>query len=559
VRTVSSSGGTEAGGAAPVEGISEVARPRVIGSKVVVRRVTRKTLWLSWLNYAFLIYRGRKGYRVEVYRYDPDMDSVVDLAEGSFREGSELGEILGSIEDGVIGGVKDTLASEILNYVSSWRRLLIEENIRKLLKERIAPIRGGWVRGGWDNTVGTITSIENLRFEELYDIIRRVYLEKVAELLEVVISCAITLKYVDRSRGIYKNRPNWLVLLSDPSTYKTTALEMLRYSKSVFIANKFTAASFLSANTDVTPLIDFIHNKLFIVPTFTEEASDVDTAKKIFATLESIYDGFYGKATGMSGFMAREVDTVVLAAITPAVWTQVFPYIQNIGSRWLVYRYELSDEEGIEIQKSINSNRGVVNQLQITVSKFFDFLIDNVTLDDLEEVKPTETQDKELQLMAMLMARLRAAFRTYKLEAKSEDEGSKVIIDVEVVQREAPGRAYQQLLNFVRANSLLRKSELKRVVGVPVVLDRSMRLAFELAISSSDPRLASVFTYVARNSDTPLSIREIARATGLGKTTVERLLQVLQHPKVDLIYEDNGYYRVSEPFAGLIDKYLGGS
>jgi hypothetical protein len=51
--------------------------------------------------------------------------------------------------------------------------------------------------------------------------------------------------------------------------------------------------------------------------------------------------------------MAREVDTVVLTAITPAVWVQVFPYIQNIGSRWLVYRYELNDEEGITIQKTL--------------------------------------------------------------------------------------------------------------------------------------------------------------------------------------------------------------
>ena len=535
-----------------------VVRPKVVSDKVVVRKVSRGVLWLTWLNYAFVVFKGKGNYKVEVYRYDPDADEVIGLVEGLFKEKSELEEVLGKVEDDVIVGVKGSLANEVFNFISSWRKLLVVEKVKKLFKERIVLSRGEGVWGSWDNSVGTITSIENMKFEELYNIIKSVYLDKVAELVEVIISCAITLKYVDRSRGIFKNRPNWLVLLSDPSTYKTTALELLKYSKSVFIANKFTAAAFLSANPDVTPLIDNIHNKLFIVPTFTEEASDVENAKKIFATLESVYDGFYGKATGMSGFMAREVDTVVLAAITPAVWVQVFPYIQNIGSRWLVYRYELSDEEGIEIQKNINSNKEVINQLPTIMSKFFDFLIDNITLDDLENVKPTESQDKELQLMAMLMARLRAAFRTYRLETKSEDEGSKTIVDVEVVQREAPGRAYQQLLNFVRANSLLRKSELKRVVGIPIVLDRSMNLAFKLTISSSDPRLASVFTYIAKNSGVIISIRDIAKATGLGKSTVDRLLQVLQHPKVDLIYEENGYYKVNEPFNSLISKYLSG-
>jgi IclR helix-turn-helix domain. len=186
------------------------------------------------------------------------------------------------------------------------------------------------------------------------------------------------------------------------------------------------------------------------------------------------------------------------------------------------------------------------------VSKFFDFLIDNVTLEDLESIKPTENQDKDLQLMAILMAKLRAVFRTFRLG----DDESKNIIDVEVVQREAPGRAYQQLLNFVRANTLLRKSELKRIVGIPVVLDRSMKLAFKLTLSSSDIRLAKVFMYIAKNDSRPLSIRDIAKSTGLSKTTVERLLQVLQHPKVDLIYEENGYYKVNEPYKSLISKYL---
>jgi len=532
----------------------EVAKPKERSGKLIVLAVNNISLYLEWLDYVFEIRRKKRKEEkfIKVCRYFFDVDDLEPLVEGIFKEKKELEEILEKSGNEALVSVKEDLVEEILNYISIWNDLLTKEKIKKIIKKRIVPPRVGEGVGVWDNSVGTITSIENMSFEDLYNIIKNVYLEKVAELIEVIISTAITLKYVDRSRGIFKNRPNWLVLLSDPSTYKSASLDLLKHSKNVFIANKFTAAAFLSANPDVTPLIDYIHGRLFVIPTFTEEASDVNNAKKIFAVLESIYDGFYGKATGMSGFMAREVDTVVLSAITPAVWVQVFPHIQNIGSRWLVYRYELNDEEGITIQKNLNSNKDIANKLPMIVSKFFDFLIDNVTLEDLESIKPTENQDKDLQLMSILMAKLRAVFRIFRLG----DDESKSIIDVEVVQREAPGRAYQQLLNFVRANTLLRKSELKRIVGIPVILDRSMKLAFKITLSSSDIKLANVFMYIAKNDSIPLSVRDIAKNTGLSKTTVERLLQVLQHPKVDLIYEENGYYKVNEPYKSLISKYL---
>ena len=84
----------------------------------------------------------------------------------------------------------------------------------------------------------------------------------------------------------------------------------------------------------------------------------------------------------------------------------------------------------------------------------------------------------------------------------------------------------------------------------------SMRLAFKLALGSTDPDLTRIYLYLVKHidRDPPPSIREIAREVGLSKSTVERKLKALKHPKIQLVEEEENY-PVRE-FAEVVLKYI---
>lgn len=539
-----------------------IAKPRIREVKVIVSRVTKKSMFLRAGYFGFKIVRKKEAYLMALAKYNPFTDSLEPPCKFRF---SNVNELVRGLEGCLQGSEIDPkpLGEAIYGHISHWGDYLTQEELLSIFRAGVPPLEGG-ISIGWDNAGGTIKNkyidlfknidLSKISYKELRGIIEKVFNSKLADMLESVLSCILTLKQVDRGRGIYSNRPVWEVIVAPPSAYKTTVLNLLRKSKYTFFANQFTAASLLSAKPEVHPLIEFIHGRGFIIPTLTEVASERERARKVFAALESVYDGYYSKGTGYSGFMEREVDTVVIAAVTPAIWIDLVEYLQNIGNRWLVYQLKLDDDDGLAIQDRLERYHGITEALTPIVSLFLDNLFQSVDYKLLNTIQLTTPQISDLKILAKVIARLRASTRI--MTYWEERDGRNVPVkELEVIQREVPGRAFNSLRNFVKANTIVRGSTVNRAIGLPVVSKESMKLAFQLALGSTDPHLSEIYLYLVKNIDreTPPSLREIARAIGLSKSTVERKLKALKHPNIELIDEDN---YPTEEYAKVVLKYL---
>ncbi len=533
--------------------------------------LSKKLMKLRLWRYGFIIIRNRGKKKFTIYigkkndRGETEAICKLVLNAKSIESPQIIANKLAELGDEFLSTHSIDVVEALLSYIKNWNELLIKKELEDLLS--VTPKRG-YMTSWWDNDGGTIgvgqleidiEGINRQEFEEILSFISNLYSPRIAELLEIIMTVGLTLRQVDRSMGYIHNRPVWLAIVADPSTYKTSTLNLLKDSKYVMTAQNFTPASLLPAKNDVPPLISMMHNRVFIIPTLSEETSDKEIARKVFAALESVYDGEYVKSTGISGLKREYVDTVVIAAVTPAVWERVLPYIVNIGSRWLVYRYEIDDDEALTIQAKLESSESLRNKLTVYVSKYFDFLMDNLNYSHLKNViipNKDPNYEEVLKILAKLVARLRAVWRIETYYSIDEETGKKTITkEVEVLQVEAPSRAYQQLKNFVRANTLLRKSSVDKIVGLPVVDEHAIRLAAKLAIGSTTNKLRELVIYLAKKQSRmeEVSIRCMASDLGLSRGTVERLTKILRHPKVDLIDSD---WRVKEPFFSVIEKYV---
>lgn len=525
---------------------------KTVSLKMMLVDVSEKRMSLRLGQYGFLAFRNKKFVEVRVGRRGGSgVEEVVkiiirerDLANQGIQ--TLLAEKLAESGDEFLAANSSQVAEALVTYLKSWRDLLKRRELEKLLA---IPVEDDY------RTVDA-EALKSVEFDKVLTVVSSIFSPSISKLLEIVMSAGLTLKQVDREKGVVDNRPVWLSIVADPSTYKTSTLKLLSESRNVVFTQNFTPASILPAKEDVEPLITKMHDKVFIIPTLSEETADKEMAKKVFAALESVYDGEYSKSTGLSGFKKEIVDTVVIAAVTPAVWEWVLPYIVNIGSRWLVYRYVLREDEALRVQRNLESVSRDVGVLRSSISKYFDAILENITYLDLKNVQIPDQYRKDLEDLAKLTARLRAVWtvKTYwELDEKSGK--SRPLKEVEVVQVESPSRAYQQLVNFVRANTLLRKSSVNKIVGLPIVDEHAMRLAAEISISSTTNQLKDIIVFLVEKQliGDSVSYATISSATGQSIGTVNNLLKVLRHPRVDLIEED---WSVKEPFYSLICKYL---
>ncbi|MEM4684478.1 MAG: hypothetical protein QXW45_06900 [Thermosphaera sp.] len=520
--------------------------------KMVLVDVSEKKMSLRMGQYGFIAYNGRRS--VEIYvgrRSSTKIENILKIVipRKAISNGlpQALSERLASSEDEFISTYANDIAQSLAQFIVGWKDLLRSREIEKILAVPIDE----------ETTITDVEALKKVEFEKVLSVISSILSPKISELLEIVMTTALTLKQVDREKGVIDNRPVWLTIVADPSTYKTSTLKFLSESKRVFFAQNFTPASLLPANQDVEPLIAYMHNKVFIIPTLSEELADKDMTKKVFSALESVYDGEYAKSTGLSGLRKEIVDTVIIAAVTPAVWEWVLPYIVNIGSRWLVYRYLLNDDEALVIQKSLEQLKEMT-VLRKYVSQYLDYLLDNTTYLHLKNVVISNEYEKELEILARLVSRLRAV---WKIETywETDEIGRKTPHkEVEILQVEAPSRAYQQLKNFVRANTFLRKSGVEKIVGIPIVDEHAMMLARKIAISSTTNKLKDIVLCIAEKQlkAEMVMYSDLTRATGLSRGSVENLIKILRHPRIDILEQDD--FIIKEPFFSVIKKLFTG-
>jgi biotin operon repressor len=456
-------------------------------------------------------------------------------------------------------------AEKLDNYVVEWFSQLIQ--IVRGLREKFRGCSEGseFRREACQKVLKLWELVTNMqpssvRFDDVLSIVSTIFYGEVAELLEIVATVGLTLRFVDRDRGIVGNRPVWLLIISRPSAMKTIVLDMFRESPYVFYVTDVTKASFLPADPEQEPLIARMHNKVTIFPTLSSIASKkVDEAKEILAVLESIYDGEYRRSTA-KGTRGLPVDTVVVGAITPEIFElDMLPKMISYGSRFVVHRYDISQEQALTITYLLGDAIGtqVPSILTKILSALFTYAFDNTNFEKLMNVVLTPSQESDLDVLSDLMSRLRVIVHrridwVVETDERTGRERWRKVEVAELSQYDAPIRSKLQLLNLVRANSVIRA--VPRIVGLPQADDHAMRLACKLAISSSYRCVHQIITYLLRyHNVVNVSTSDIAETLGLSRSTVNSFIDALY---VAGVVTDVIIPRLEEKYYKVLSKYL---
>jgi hypothetical protein len=399
------------------------------------------------------------------------------------------------------------------------------------------------------------TTPDSLDFNIILEIVNSVFGNVVAELLEIIASVGLTLRFVDRASGFVGNRPDWLLVIAAPSSLKSRVMEWFRGSPYVLFIDNVTPASFLPADPEQEPLIVKMHSKVTLFPTLSMIAEkDEREAREIIAILERVYDGEYVRVTakGMRGY---PVDTVIIGAITPAVFERLF--IQKMisyGSRFLIHRYDVPrplDDIISELLDTAPMQR-FLQYLANAVQALFSYAMSSVSTKTLMSVALTQQQRDDLHVLAHLLSSLRTVF--YRkveyvsvVDERTGEEKSTRVEEIEISQSDVPIRAFMQLMNFVRANAVIRKTP--RFLGCYTVDDHAMRLATLLAISSSYRHMYDIVYQIFLNQDNmSYTAQALAVDLGLSKSTIHRFLKALYKLGVvtgtELPKLSDEYYRV---------------
>ena len=533
---------------------------------------------------------------------------------GRFGNEEELANLLRGCPDTAIVSNSDTLAHAIYGYIARWEELLVEKEYSSTFNALSFPIGSVWGKASAEHCTGTfpigasgtnstvewfnsfymlvkelrerfnncsegsefrreacqkvsklwelVSSIQSnsVRFDDILTIVSTILYEEVAELLEIVATAGLTLRFVDRERGIIGNRPVWLLIISRPSSMKTVVLDMFKGSPYVFYATDVTKASFLPADPEQEPLISKMHNKVTIFPTLSNIATKNDEeAKEILAVLESIYDGEYRRSTA-KGTRGLPIDTVIIGAITPEIFElEMLPKMISYGSRFVTHRYDISQEQALTITYLLGDAVGTHLPKALTniVSTLFSYAFDSTSFDKLMNVALTPSQESDLDVLADLMSRLRVVVhrRIDWITETDESTGREKIKRVEVSelsQFDAPIRAKLQLLNFIRANAMIRNVPM--IVGVPQVDAHAMRIASKLAVSSSYRCIYQIIMFLLRQHNRSLlTLSDIAEALRLSLTTVSRFVDALY---IAGVVTDPVTPKLDEKYYKVLSKYL---
>jgi DNA-binding transcriptional ArsR family regulator len=531
-----------------------------------------------------------------------------------FRSEDELANAIMQCEDPILTSNASDIAKAIWKHIAVWKALVLERKVRKAFNPIIVPssrlVRlvtekqnssvssanesrwsGSWNNYGieWLACVRSIVkelyerfscvskpsgvrsiicsilekasafldsaSPDSLDFNTVFNIVRYILGNNIAELLEIIVTCGLTLRFVDRDSGVVGNRPDWLLVIAPPSSFKTTVMQMLKGSPHVLFIDNVTTASFLPADPDQEPLIVEMHNKVTLFPTLSLIAEkDEREAREILAILERVYDGEYRRRTS-KGLRGYEVDTVVIGALTPDVFElRLLPRMISYGSRFLVYRYSIPKTMYDVLSELLASSpmQKFMLLLNDIVQKLFTYAMENVSTGMLAGVAPTQQHVEDLHVLSELLSLLRSVFRVRVEFLRVEDEktGEEKTVREEVIeisQTDVPVRAFMQLLNFVKANAVVRKTP--KFLGYHTVDDHAMRLATILSISSSYKYMYDIVYDVLINQDiASFSSSTLARDIGLSKTTTYRYLKALYSLGVitgtEMVKLDSKYYRV---------------
>ena len=362
--------------------------------------------------------------------------------------------------------------------------------------------------------------------------------------LEICLSVKAQLKIENLTQ------PFALFLLANPSTKKSTILDIVNGLPGCYKSDKFTPKSFVSHSASVSrkdlqkiDLLPKVRHKTFITPELAPLfSSDQDNLVDNFGILTRVLDGRGLKTeSGVHGQRGYEGDYYFmwLGAVVD-IPHRVWRILGNLGSRWYFYRLPEETlnpkEKKAEIKKSFKEKPYIhkLEECQKACRIFWAYVACNPQMNKDGKIEWNTIQDDDythdkIIEIAMLLSKLRGTVPTWHTY-DSNSSGSNY--NFEMPKIEDPERASNALYNLARGHALL--------YGRNYITKDDLAVVVSVALSSAQKERVSLFNLLLEKNG-ELTTEQFVELSGVSANTARKHMQMLKILGIVNFYTDGNY------------------
>lgn len=270
-----------------------------------------------------------------------------------------------------------------------------------------------------------------------------------------------TMLAVYASTFIPEKNPLWLMIVGNPSSNKTTLVDLLKDLPDVHRVDTLTSNPFSSGQREVEKpqdLLPLINGKCFVVKEYATILGRSDEmVKQLLSDLVAIYDGEYAKHSPTRGSVVHRSTFSHIGCVTPMALKGRQRYMEAVGARFLHLRIpSLSQEkreaaiekiwEGIDETEVADRAREVVRGFRETLKE---------RVKEYKKIRFSPEARAELSQLAQLVARARGTVIAEATSFKNDEEENVTHYEVVDKQIEEPFRALKQLKKLAIALALV--------------------------------------------------------------------------------------------------------
>jgi hypothetical protein len=351
---------------------------------------------------------------------------------------------------------------------------MLNENVKNTIKE----VKDELTPSGVDVNAGTQTPLG------INDVLEAV--KHLGENRDYVIKSILA---VFISTFLEKRDPVWLMIVGNPSSNKTTLVDLLEPLNEVFKLDTMTSNPFSSGQRekekpkDLLPILD---NKCFIIKEYgTLFGRSDEMVKQLISDLVAIYDGDYAKHSPTRGTVRYKVYFSHLGCVTPMSLSSRQRYMSAVGARFLFLRIEPLDED--EKKSSLTKIwAGDIGMNKEEVSKVicsYCLQLKEKLIQD-EEITFNDEAKSKLNNLANLTARARGIVISDRTSFKTGEGNTRYHYETTDIQVEEPFRALKQLKKVAKCLAVVN--------GSNSVGDEELQIVRRIVLSSMPVRRADI-------------------------------------------------------------------
>lgn len=360
--------------------------------------------------------------------------------------------------------------------------------------------------------------------------------------------------------------PFTLILMGNPSTYKSTILEIISCLPNSYVSDSFTPKSFVShasnskkkdlEKIDLLPRIK--HQTLItpeLAPLFSGKQDDLIV---YFGMLTRILDGrgFQSDSGvhGKRGYSGDYYFTWIGAVID--IPHRVWSLLGNLGPKIFFFRLpedkKSASEKLLEIKKSIKEN-SYVQRLQSSKDKIagFWYLVQN-TFDVFDKKIIWDTQNDDQEVLdriielAMVLANLRGTIPTWQT---NNSGGS--LYNFEAPIKEDPSRASNAFYNLARGHAVIH--------GRNYITKEDLVVVIPTALSSAPRERVELFRHLIEHEgklDTEefMKYAHVSRATALKEMEKMQILGLVVKESINSVTKPVNTVKLRDEFGWFLSE-----